>query len=100
MKENLCILTSNNLRNGGKQTRKCMPPFNDRDSWTSCLLHLLQNHPYPEGFPPRSLLPAIQLQLLHLLSFLKDFVLIKSVSLRGLYSIIICQIPIKLVSFR
>ena len=26
-------------------------------------------------------LPAIQLQLLHLLSFLKDFVLIKSVSL-------------------
>ena len=45
-------------------------------------------------------LPAIQLQLLHLLSFLKDFVLIKSVSLRGLYSIIICQIPIKLVSFR
>ena len=57
MNEKLCIFTGDNLRNGGKQTPKCMPPFNDRGSWTSCLLHLLQNNPYPEGFLPRSLPP-------------------------------------------
>ena len=73
MKENLCILTSDNLRNGGKQTRKCMPPFNDRDSWTSCLLHLLQNHPYPEGFPPRSLPPRYSVATIALTEFSERF---------------------------
>ena len=73
MKENLCILTSDNLRNGGKQTRKCMPPFNDRDSCTSCLLHLLQNHPYPEGFPPRSLPPRYSVATIALTEFSERF---------------------------
>ena len=69
MKENLCILTSDNLRNGGKQTRKCMPTFNDRDSWTSCLLHLLQNNPYPEGVLPRSLPPKNSVTAIALTEF-------------------------------
>ena len=69
MKENLCILTSDNLRNGGKQTRKCMPPFNDRDSWTSCLLHLLQSNPSPEGVLPRSLPPMNSVTAIALTEF-------------------------------
>jgi len=38
IKQSFCILTRDNLNNGGgKVTLKCMATFNDRDSWPSCL---------------------------------------------------------------
>lgn len=57
MKQNFCVLTSDNLTVLEKETLKCMPPFNDRDSWNSCLFLSSPKPPLSRRFPPRSLPP-------------------------------------------
>ena len=101
-KENLCILSSDNLTDREKK--------NNTKMHATCQWQRLMNllpftssakHPLSKMISSEiTASPGFIYSYCTYWSFWKILFLIKSVSVRGLNSLLICQIPIKLVSFR
>ena len=72
-----------------------MPPFNDRDSWNSCLFLSSAKQPLSRRFPPRSLPPQDSVTAVALTKFSVRFCSwLKAISFRRLNSTLPCQITI------